>query len=427
MTKIIKYIILILTSLMLMHYPGEYPGIKIASENIIDTITSVSDDANSVLPDQIQDIKPPVPAPPADVTENLQLLGNPFTKDTYARNIWDMQVYNGSIYLGHGNSSNFGPSANAGPVDIIKYSSGSGEFTKEYTVNEEQIDIFRIINGNLFIPGHDPREPWDLGNYYTLSGSTWTKVRTVPLAIHIYDMAGYNGKLYVAAGTNGFSEVASSSDNGKTWDKVQADTRFVSRGYRAYSMFEYKDKLYAASAFVNNDKATLNNLLCIDKSKTTVVKVKGTKMFPGTGSEHIVIKLTRPSVYKDKLLYIGGEEINDHQNRPLALYLSEEVGVAEKVDFNETNVVPYDILVRNTAVYVLTNLNITDNEFKVAVYKSSDLESWNELFYFSSDAFARSFEEIDGDFYIGLGCDTKYMPESTGKIIKVSKTDYMAK
>jgi hypothetical protein len=49
------------------------------------------------------------------------LLGNPFSKDAYARNVWDMQVYEESIYLGHGNSSNYGPSANAGPVDVIKY------------------------------------------------------------------------------------------------------------------------------------------------------------------------------------------------------------------------------------------------------------------------------------------------------------------
>jgi hypothetical protein len=150
-------------------------------------------------------------------------------------------------------------------------------------------------------------------------------------------MAGYNGKLYAAAGTNYYSEVAASGDNGKTWDKVQADTEFVSRGLRAYTLFEHKDKLYAASIFINNDISKLNNLLCIDKNKTSVVKVKGTKMFPGISGESIRIKLTRPAVFRSKLLYIGGEEANDHQNRPLAMYISEEVGVAEKVNFSKAD------------------------------------------------------------------------------------------
>ena len=41
---------------------------------------------------------------PVDVTATRQYLGNPFTnKGAYARNIWDMQQYNGRIYFGHGN------------------------------------------------------------------------------------------------------------------------------------------------------------------------------------------------------------------------------------------------------------------------------------------------------------------------------------
>jgi len=56
-----------------------------------------------------------------DVTNRIKLLGNPFTKSTYAKNVWDMQVFNGSIYLGHGNSSNYAPAANAGPIDVILF------------------------------------------------------------------------------------------------------------------------------------------------------------------------------------------------------------------------------------------------------------------------------------------------------------------
>jgi hypothetical protein len=54
-----------------------------------------------------------------DVTAYVENLGNPFTaKPTYARNVWDMQVFNGRLYFGHGNASNLNPSPNAGPINV---------------------------------------------------------------------------------------------------------------------------------------------------------------------------------------------------------------------------------------------------------------------------------------------------------------------
>ncbi|WP_340021396.1 hypothetical protein MHI24_20575 [Paenibacillus sp. FSL K6-1096] len=49
-----------------------------------------------------------------DVSSSITVLGSPFQKAAYARNVWDMQLFGGKIYLGHGNSSNYAPSPNAG-------------------------------------------------------------------------------------------------------------------------------------------------------------------------------------------------------------------------------------------------------------------------------------------------------------------------
>lgn len=54
-----------------------------------------------------------------DVSSSITVLGSPFKKAAYARNVWDMQLFGGKIYLGHGNSSNNAPSPNAGPVQSI--------------------------------------------------------------------------------------------------------------------------------------------------------------------------------------------------------------------------------------------------------------------------------------------------------------------
>ncbi len=51
-----------------------------------------------------------------DVTSQVILLGNPFTKAIFARNVWDMQVFNDRIYLAHGDFN-----SNAGPIPVIYF------------------------------------------------------------------------------------------------------------------------------------------------------------------------------------------------------------------------------------------------------------------------------------------------------------------
>lgn len=357
-----------------------------------------------------------------DVTNSVEFLGNPFNKPTYAENVWDMQVYNNSIYIGHGNSSNEGPATNAGPIDIIKYVPGNKTFENEYTVNEEQIDVFRVINSMLYIPGHDPRDSWEYGNYY-FNNLQWNKVRSVPKAIHIYDMAYYNGKLFAACGTDGFSEVCSSSDSGITWKAVTpVSGTFVTSNKRAYKLFEFNGRLYASSIFVNASNCTNNNLLCIDGDSVTKLNINGTQMFPGLSLSYI--KLVRTETLNGNLLYLAGRPVNDHQYEPLALYAASYVGVGRKVVFPEAGALPYDLITRAGKAYVLTSIK-TAAGYNNIIYSSTDLYNWTEVFCFSSDTFARSFEELDGDFYFGLGCSTSSISNSTGNILKVGREAYV--
>jgi hypothetical protein len=107
-----------------------------------------------------------------DVSQQVKYVGNPYSTDQkykeriYARNIWDMIAFHDKLYLGAGNSSNTGPSPNAGPVPIISYNPATNSFESVFTTSEEQIDIFYIFDNKLYIPGHDPRESWELGNLY---------------------------------------------------------------------------------------------------------------------------------------------------------------------------------------------------------------------------------------------------------------------
>ena len=77
-----------------------------------------------------------------------QYLGNPYMKQykngegVYARNIWDMQLFEDKIYIGAGNSSNEGPAQNAGRVYVVSLDPKTAKFKYEFKIAEEQIDIF---------------------------------------------------------------------------------------------------------------------------------------------------------------------------------------------------------------------------------------------------------------------------------------------
>ena len=63
--------------------------------------------------------------PTSDVTSSIQKIGNPFLdKSVYGRNVWDMQLFNGRIYMGHGDTN-----SNVGPIPIWSYQPLSKGFT----------------------------------------------------------------------------------------------------------------------------------------------------------------------------------------------------------------------------------------------------------------------------------------------------------
>lgn len=76
------------------------------------------------------------------------MLGNPAAwrysdcHQAQARNPWDLIAHEGRLYIGLGDSSNEGPSPNAGPVSILAYDPASRRFTQETVLPEEQVDRF---------------------------------------------------------------------------------------------------------------------------------------------------------------------------------------------------------------------------------------------------------------------------------------------
>jgi len=336
-------------------------------------------------------------------------IGNPFKswfdsspENRYARNVWDMQLWGDKIYLGYGNSSNIGPAPNAGPVHVVSYHLQSGCFKIEFTVDEEQIDRYRVIGGQLYIPGHDPLDPWEFGNFYRLEEDEWVKIRSIPLGIHTYDIYGYQSSLFAALGTIQGGVVARSSDGGETWESfplLGAD--------RAFELFELGNELYV-HAYHDSGLYRYNGAgfyrLQVDP-------------FPSAqyGSNPMMV---RTILFNDTLLYIGADNTNDHQWVPFGAYKATQINAAQKLNLPARDL-PYDILVRDGMAYILAN-RVEAASNTVIVYRSDDLsaspENWQEVVSFDTPSIARSFELHEGNFYVGLGTATDPLNQASGDI-----------
>ena len=339
----------------------------------------------------------------------IRFLGNPFyvtrrdsTALRYARNVWDMQSWDGKIYLGHGNSSNGGPAQNAGPIPVISYDPAADSFMTEFVVDEEQIHRYRVVNGHLTVPGHDPRESWELGNFYVLDKGGWRKLRAVPSGIHMYDLLTYRDTLFAAGGAREGGAVWRSTDGGRTWRSF-----FFPDIGRIYELFILRGELYAYAY------------------KDIVYRYTGdgfrrvhVNLFPEARASRCP-RVVRSIEFKGTVLYIGADCVNDHQWSPFAAYDVSRLEEAQRLGLPESDL-PYDILVRDEAAHILTNrFRAQDSTVTVAIYRSSDLARWTEVVRFNAPTLARSFESFGGAFYVGLGTEVDPLSEHSGDIYRV--------
>jgi hypothetical protein len=338
-------------------------------------------------------------------------------KGPFARNPWDMTYFAGRIYVGQGNSDNQdSPDTNAGPMKIVSFVPGRAGFRYEgydtsATLPEEQIDVIRVIDNALYIPGHDPRLDWTIRTIYKRSADseTWTQLRSTNAAttdswgVHCYDIIGFDGKLFTSGYAYGIS-----TDAGLTWTDAGLS-------FRGTAFLAVAGKLYCATCdslwIYEYDPATRQfadrNDLSVQYWARFVPGIQGPDPFNGGA------KIVRAITIGSRALYLGGYEASDHQVRTTDVYLARSLakGAYDVVRTTPAGEAPWDLLARGSTAYLLTSRKTTatgaDERFVVTIWQSTaDLTGWT--FFWSSPelaTFARSFEEVDGDFYLGLGTD----------------------
>lgn len=379
-----------------------------------------------------QDVAPVAPPVAPVVVESLgQPMAERFASRIYARNVWDMQFFDGRLYIGTGNSSNAGPHSNAGPVPIWSMNA-KGEWKTEFTIDDEQIDVFRVLDGKLTIPGHDPRDDWSKGNYYQLQADGWKKTRAIPNGIHTYDMAFFANRLWGALGTQGDFQLASSGDGGQTWQTYPMTTG------RTYTLLEFENRLLGwgmlPSAQVlkrisdmKDEKARGESQKrtqwstyevaapiapALEPVTTPRADLTTDALFPGAPADIAWAKLVRPIVFSGQLLYIGGAVFNDHQTDPFGAYVAASLRLG-KVQSRRialgADEKPWDIAVHNSRAYLLTSRKIAregaSDEYEIKVWSSRDAKTWTQSISFTQPTFARAFALHGSDILFGLGTD----------------------
>lgn len=348
---------------------------------------------------------------PGDVTSRVVSLGIPLEdrypsgEAVYARNVWDLHAFDGRLYIGGGNSSSAGPARNAGPVPIVSYDPVDDDFIGEGRVDDEQIDVYRTLNGVLVVPGHDPRGTASIGNFYRLDDNGWVKLATIPDAVHVYDLALFNGALFAAGSTYRLGGTVFMSDNdGGRWRQFP-----VLGDGRVHTLFEVDGVLYASGQIGTISSYT---------SRGGFEIVRRHAFFDGYDTN--LVRIARYASFNERIVYIVAYGTNDHQWNPAGLSVASSESDAHRITL-PGGTLPRDLIVHRDAVYVLSQPE--DEPGTNIVFGSRDLDEWTEILRFTTDTFARSFEVLDDALYFGLGTQTEPLIAASGSILRVEPAD----
>lgn len=338
-------------------------------------------------------------------------LGNPIAGEPYtARHIWDLQVWRGRLYVGYGDWDN-----NLGPVTIWYYTPTASVFVSETVyvsetrpaapVDEEAIDRYVVIDGDLYIPGTDSRDSWEWGNFYHNDGTGWVKHRTIPHGVHVFDLAGYGGALFAATAPDGAAGLLRSADGGLTWTVAISEVYPDNYYNRFYELYELDGSLFA----VKSPTETYPKPSVYHYQYPGFVTMTA-DLVPDQSSGLIFVR-DEVFAFGDSILYVPWlRDTITSSLRPIsALYQARIWGDGQRVAFFDGKY-PRDVVVAESGVYVLdaggSRCIVGEGSADLAgytatIYASSDLQAWLPVASAHFTDTPNALEVLDRVAYIG--------------------------
>jgi hypothetical protein len=86
-------------------------------------------------------------------------------------------------------------------ADVLSYDYLTGQFASEYQPYESGLDIVKLFDDTLYLPGPDSMDPWNTpGSIYTYDGQQWLEHATIDSAVHVCDVEVVNGRIFATTG-----------------------------------------------------------------------------------------------------------------------------------------------------------------------------------------------------------------------------------
>ena len=347
----------------------------------------------SLFPDdKDEDVAPKTPTVINDI--DYKELGQPllpyYAEMTRSTVSCDMIIWDGKLFVGGGDYD-----TNTGPVPIMCYDPELNEWSDTGSVQDEQVNRFCVIDGKLTVPGTDPMDEWDFGNYYYFEDGEWKTSRTIPNGIHNFDMVKFDGKIFAGLGvSDGYNPIVSSEDGGESFAPVfmykdgnTVDT-FGKTYTRVYDLTICNGRLYAFYSYHIGEQKTIE-LYSYNKEKN---------IFEFTSDVSSSLKVTRINYN------LINSKINVGKKLYLAtgsLYCTEDMLSFTEIPLAEGGIV-CDLYENGGNVYALCGAVEKENQYRISVWKLVDGE-FLETFNFLYDAPPMSLAFCGGEFYIGVG------------------------
>ena len=376
-----------------------------------------------------------------------QWLGNPLREDGHkgrALNVWDLQVFDGKIYLAGGSTV-----SNSGPIKVFAYNPQDQKFDQEYVVEEEAIEHFRVFGDRLYIPAADPTKG-DLHKFYRREAGTWQRYDSDKIKLaHVRDlietntgeilMVG-NGRQLKKPKTRG-TAIAIPSKSGLEIKPAGVDnvpnlggTVLVDFNW-FFSVFSFQNRIFATNTLLrdaDNYEGAIAEYNPKSKSFALNFQLRNNEFIPTEiiGSKdmqgiNVIYRPWNPVEFQGYLVYpvrsysIFPDNYKEAYMNTIGFFYKSRMGSSP-----QTLKLPKgsgeDVLIINKELYVLANRQDADEKFTTYVYKTNSLSKstkWKRILKFRGWNKARSFEYLDGTFYFGLGQNYNEGIHNSGDIL----------
>ena len=206
---------------------------------------ALADDVARAQPDT--DPGPDVGWPPADASDVPVVMGEPALVAAQAEmpglsaqdttrgvRIGSLFPYDGRLYIGYRDFD-----GNTGPIAVLSLGLAGGDFEASQVLATEEVLRWATLDGALYTADIDPDAHQGEGGAFRLPGSSGTWGATAPIedAVHTFDVASFDGRLWAATGCSpgAVARVSSSADGGGTWTEEHATAAPDDGGFSRYN------------------------------------------------------------------------------------------------------------------------------------------------------------------------------------------------